>query len=224
MKPTKILSLLLVFLSFTYLVLQVSGLEMLDIGVRIVALIILSILYSKNVNRDKLLFFGFLIFYILGDIYYFSNWLVGNRYIFKSDYTNYVLNNLLYIFAYGCLILKISRELDFLKICKKYSLYLLLISSIGVFFVYCLSQITINFVRQSNFSFENFYNVVVIFLMCLSLVNYIYHDDKKSINMLIGSIFIAFSEILQLAYFYVAEILILKIIFSVFFILAFLFF
>jgi len=193
-------------------------------AVRCAALSVLAILYTKKAKRTKLLFIGFILFFVLGDIFHLLHLIVGNQYLFKYEFLDYIVNNILYLLAYTCLIIKISLSLDLIAIVKKYSLYLSLILGIGVFFIYCLSEITQDFVSQSEFNFENFYNIVVVCLMCVALINYLYHDDKKSINMLIGSIFIAFSEILQLAYFYIADFAILNMTFSLFFILAILFF
>jgi len=224
MKSLKILDVVLIVLGIVFLVLQSFGEVIFAMAVRCLAFTVLALVYTKRAKRNKLLFIGFILLFVLGDVFYLFNSIVGNQYLFKYVYLDYLVNNIIYLLAYTCLIIKISLSLNFAHIVKQFSLYLTLILGIAIFFIYSLSEITRDFVSQSEFNFENFYNIVVICLMCVALINYLYHDDRKSINMLIGSIFIAFSEILQLAYFYLTDFVILNITFSLFFILGILFF
>ena len=58
-------------------------------------------------------------------------------------------------------------------------------------------------------------------LLSIALVNYISRDSKKAMNLLIGALCIVFSEVIQVAYFYVSEKIILGVVYSVLLVLAF---
>jgi hypothetical protein len=60
--------------------------------------------------------------------------------------------------------------------------------------------------------------------LSVGLINYMYRNDNKSMLFLIGSICIVFSEIIQLAYFYIIKSNDLGFIYSLFLVLAFVFF
>jgi cbb3-type cytochrome oxidase subunit 3 len=61
-------------------------------------------------------------------------------------------------------------------------------------------------------------------LLSVALINYMYRNDTKSMMFLMGSICIVFSEIIQLAYFYVMDDKMLGFIYSFFLVVAFIFF
>jgi len=73
------------------------------------------------------------------------------------------------------------------------------------------------------YSTEFLYNAVVMSVLTLAVINYIHKVNKKAMNLLLGSIFIVFSEMIQMAYFYVYDINVLNILCSFFLVLAFLF-
>ena len=93
-----------------------------------------------------------------------------------------------------------------------------------MFFVSIVTDTTQNKLTRHEYSLEYFYNAVIMLLVTVALINFMYRENKKAMNLLVGSIFIVFSEVVQMAYFYVAEINILNVLCSVFLILAFLFF
>ena len=58
----------------------------------------------------------------------------------------------------------------------------------------------------------------------VALIDYMYRNDNKSMLFLLGSICIVFSEIIQLAYYYILEDKNLGFIYSFFLVVAFVFF
>jgi hypothetical protein len=68
---------------------------------------------------------------------------------------------------------------------------------------------------------EVVYNIVIMLLLTMALVNYISRDSKKAMNLLIGSLCIVFSEVIQVAYFYVSERIVFGVVYSVLLVLAF---
>ena len=71
---------------------------------------------------------------------------------------------------------------------------------------------------------EVVYNTVVMLLLTITLINYISYDTKKAMNLLIGAICIVFSEVIQVAYFYITGENILGIVYSVLYVIAFILF
>ena len=61
-------------------------------------------------------------------------------------------------------------------------------------------------------------------LLSVALINYMYRNDNKSMLLLLASIFTVFSEIIQLAYYYILEDTNLSFTYSFFMVGAFLFF
>lgn len=224
MKLTKVLGTIIILLSFLFLCFQYLEDEFYGIGVRSLALLALTGLYFVRVKNRNLFFVCFLLSYLIADLFNFASWFINYESYDSNAQFIYIVGNLLYITAYLFLVIRMLVDLDLRQIFKKYLLYVILLFVLGFFCVYFVSETTSDALDDSTAVFENIYNVVVITLMCLALINYIYHDDQKSINLLIGSICIVFSEILQLAYFYIAEYYILNIVYSAFYVLAFVFF
>ena len=71
---------------------------------------------------------------------------------------------------------------------------------------------------------EIIYNISMLLLLSASLLNYFYKDNKKSLFMFLGSLSIVFSEVIGVAYMYVAEQNLLNFISTTLTILAFYFF
>jgi len=67
------------------------------------------------------------------------------------------------------------------------------------------SVINPNLVIQSDYYLEVVYNVVVLLLLSFALLNYLYKDNKKSLYLFLGALFIVFSEVMDVAYIYVAQ-------------------
>jgi len=224
MKPTKTLRLLVLVFALVHLCMAIIGDEIYSIGFRSVALIFLTALYLINIESINLWFLGFLILYAIGDLFSFVTWFTNPEQSVEIDLINYYIGNTIYIVSYLLLALRIFISLHFKEIIKNQIPYVVLLTVLSIFCVYFVSEATMEFIDSSAYLMESIYNTTVIILMSLALLGYLTHDDKKSINLLIGSIFIVFSEILQLAYFYVAEFQILYFICSILFVLAFLFF
>jgi len=93
--------------------------------------------------------------------------------------------------------------------------------------IFCVTIVTGTAENELNiyqYALEFLYNAVIMTLLTLAVINYIYKVDKRAMNLLIGALFIVFSEVIQLAYYYVLEENnMLNILCSLFFVIAFLF-
>lgn len=219
----KFLGALILALSLFFLGLQFKGLEVEAAGVRALSVTLLTILYVIRVENKHPFFLLFLVFFALSEILNYATWVVNLDVIPEIDYF-YYLGNGLYILSYLFLITRIALAMNFKKAFLKFPLQIGLLAILGVFFVYFVSDTTRKELTQNEYYLELLYNAVVMFLMAIALVNYMYRDDKKSMNLLIGEICIMFSEVIQLAYFYIADINLLNVLCSMFLVFAFLFF
>lgn len=219
----KFLGTLIVAFSLFFLGLQFKGLEIEAAGVRALTVTLLTILYVFRVKDKHALFLLFLVFFSISEILNYVTWVVNLDITPEVDYFYYI-GNTLYILSYLFLIARITVAMNFKKAFLKFPIQIGLLTILGIFFVYFVSDTTRKELTYNEYYLELLYNAVVMFLMAIALVNYMYKDDKKSMNLLIGTICIMFSEVIQLAYFYIAEINFLNVLCSMFLVLAFLFF
>ncbi len=223
MQLGKFLGVLVLALSVFFLGLQFKGLEVAAAGIRALAVSLLTVLYIIRVKKKHPLFLIFLLVFSVAEIFNYFTWAINIDPNYDIDYFYYV-GNILYILSYMFLFLRIVVSLDIKAAIIKFPLQTGLLAIFGVFFVYFVSDTTRNELDYYQHYLEFTYNAVVMLLLAFALLNYMYRDDKKAMNLLIGSICIMFSEVIQLAYFYIADFNILNVICSLFLVLAFFFF
>lgn len=223
MSIQKILIAVLIVLSVVFMGFQIYELEVEAAGIRALMLILLTALYYIRVKNRRLFFFLFLITFAIAEILNFIGWLVPIVPIDDLDYM-YFIGNSLYILSYSFLIVRILSSMNLLEIVRKLPFHLLILIVLDVFCVIVVTNTAMDRLNYYEYLVELVYNSVIMILLTVALINYILKNDKKAINLLIGSIFIFFSEIIQLAYFYVSNINLLNVFCSLFLVLAFVFF
>lgn len=223
MSIQKILIAVLIVLSVVFMGFQIYELEVEAAGIRVLMLILLTALYYIRVKNRRLFFFLFLITFAIAEILNFIGWLVPIVPIDDLDYM-YFIGNSLYILSYSFLIVRILSSMNLLEIVRKLPFHLLILIVLDVFCVIVVTNTAMDRLNYYEYLVELVYNSVIMILLTVALINYILKNDKKAINLLIGSIFIFFSEIIQLAYFYVSNINLLNVFCSLFLVLAFVFF
>lgn len=192
---------------------------------RIAILPLVTTYYCLSGNNRASFFFYFLLFYSFGEIitvlYYFIPLTLF------IDNILYFLGNSLYIIAYVFLIFEILRSMNFSVIINRFTIHLIILFALDVYCIVLVSDVTIKSGVLENI-YENIlevvYNMTVMILLTTALINYLYRDSKKAMNLLIGALCIVFSEVIQVAYFYVSEIPMLSIVYSMLLVMAFLFF
>jgi hypothetical protein len=225
MHTSKILGIIIVLLSVFFLGLQSRGLEEYAFGVKALAMIVLIILYFKRVKKRHPLFVLFLIAFASSEIFnYFTYYMSPVE--DESIDIYYLTGNLLYILAYLFLIARILTIMSLKKAILKFPIQILLLFVLGVFVAYMITDISKSEIDAGYMTtVELSYNSVIMFLVCSSLVNYMYNDTKKSMNILVGSICIVFSEVIQIAYYYITDLdITLNVLHSSFLVGAFVFF
>ncbi len=168
-------------------------------------------------------FFFFLLLYALGDLLGITYYIVEVSY--EVDGLLYYMANCFYIASYISLIVYIFRLLDMKQLIKRLSLYIFILFLLDVYCVVLVTNIAFEseiLTSLPEYVLEFSYNAVIMALLTVALLNYLSKDSKKALYLFIGSVLIVFSEVIQVAYFYVAEMYILNVIYSLFLALAFL--
>lgn len=223
MSISKILTSLLIVLSVVFIGFQVYQLENEAAGMRTLLFLLLSLLYYFRVKSKGFFFFSFLITFTIAEILNFLSFIIDLPLLKDSDAMYYIVNSL-YIISYALLITQILSVMNLIEIVKKYPFHLLILIALDVFCVVVVTNTAIGRLTYHAYFVELVYNAVIMILLTTTLINYLHREDKKAINLLIGSIFILFSEVLQLAYFYIVSINILNVVCSICLVLGFAFF
>jgi hypothetical protein len=222
MKIRTILISTIIVLCIVFIGLQIEQLTLQAAGVRALLLLLLTGLYCNKVKRKRLFFFLFFIAFAFADTLNFFSLFIPLREN-SIDYSYYLVNSL-YILAYIFLIIQVLKSMDVKEVVKKLPFHIIILLVLDVSSVIVVTNTTQNQLDIYEYTLEFVYNAVIMVLLSVALINYIHKDDKKSMNLLLGSIFIVFSEVIQLTYFYVAEMNVLNVFCSLLLVFAFLFF
>jgi hypothetical protein len=130
----------------------------------------------------------------------------------------------LYILAYTFLVLKILNGLEIKKVFVQLPVPIIILIILDVFCVTLVTDTAEHELTFYEYSLEFTYNTIIMILLSVALINYLYRNDTKSMLFLIASIFIVFSEIIQLAYYYILDDNNLSFVYSLFFVIALVFF
>ncbi len=212
----------LVSLSIVFLGLQLMEYEMYASITRALLIILITILYYHQVQTSRSYFFMFLVTFSIAEIMGLSNYFIKIDPNTSFDY-NYYFGNGLYILSYIFLIIKVLKSMNIREVVTKLPAHIVILVVLEIFCVSIVTETTKGQLSIYQYTLEFLYNAVIMTLLTVSVINYIHKVDKKAMNLLIGSIFIVFAEIIQLAYFYVLEINILNVLCSLFLVIAFLF-
>lgn len=224
MLVSNIIKVVLLLLGGVFIVLEGMGFNFEGSAISTVMLMTLVILYwiwTKRKSKFFLLFVStFAIAEIIGFCAYF-----GPEYQTGEIDHFYFSSNMLFILAYIFLIHKVLRRLNLRVILSQFYVPIVILLLLDVFCVTLVTATTENVLSIYEYSLEFIYNAVIMALLSVALINYMYRNDNKSMLFLLGSICIVFSEIIQLAYYYVViNDSYLRYIYSIFLVSAFTFF
>lgn len=164
------------------------------------------------ISRRKSLFFGgFLIFFSLAEI---------SKVYFDFQYELFsTITNSFSIIAYLLFIFYICNTFRFRELLRQYWGQAIILCLISSYLLYNLNGIIFANEEVSYLSvrymMESFYNFVILALVSLSLLNFLYHDNKRSLLLFIISIFFCLAEIVQVPYLFLSNKESLKIAFSI---------
>lgn len=178
---------------------QCNGYADIADALKSIILPVIAFIYFINVKKRTLFFSLFLILYSLSDLMVFIE-------PFISYYVSYYFGNLLYILGYLFLFLEISKSISFLAVIKNYKIHLMVLVFLNVYIGYVLQAVVNPYVEKTNeYYIEIVYNVVMLALLSVSLLNYFYRDNVKALYLFFGSICIVFAEVIWVAYTYISE-------------------
>ncbi len=224
MLVNRILKVVLLLLGVIFVILQGLAFEVEGAAVSAAMLVLLTVLYCKWTENKTKYFFWFIVTFTFANVLSYASYYVIEMREGETDYFYYG-TNLLYILAYVFLIIGILRGLELKKVFSELSIPILILIILDIFCVYIVSGTTENILEVYEYALEFLYNAVVMMLLSVSLINYMYRNDNKSMLFLLGSICIVFSEIIQLAYYYILlDDSTLGFTYSFFLVIAFLFF
>lgn len=183
---------------------------------------VFAILYFVSVPKKSPYFTWFLVLFSISELSMFMEYFIETDEMFDLYY---LIGNCLYIYAYCLLFYDVYRTLDMKKIFKNFAIHLLVLTILNIYIIYVLLTIVNPYVSGSFlFVVELIYNIVMLLLLTISLIGYFYNDNKKSLLIFFGSICIVFSEVIQVAYFYISDKELLNLSQTLLLVLAFCFF
>lgn len=218
-----VIKVLFVLLGGVFIILQGGGFEVEGAAISALLLLLLSLFYYRTTERKSKFFFWFLATFTLAHAFnclaYYLPYLQDG----EIDYLYYG-TNALYILSYIFLIIKILKDLDFRHVFSELSVSILILLVLDVFCVIMVTATAEDVLSFYQYSLEFVYNGVIMLLLSVALINYMYRNDNKSMYFLVASMCIVFSEIIQLAYFYILDDSSLGYIYSLLLVVAFSFF
>ena len=225
MLTRKILLIFIIVLTIVFISLQVLELQVVADYVRPILLPFLLLLYCLAKKDRSSYFFYFLLFYSITELSVFFIYFAQESYFVDS--LMYYGGNTLYIIAYAFLVLEIFKSMNVKRIFKRFTTYILILVALDVYSIILVTDIAIKselLYGVYAYLIEIAYNIVIMLLLTISLINYISTHTKKAMNLLLGALCIVFSEVIQVAYYYVSEQNVLSVVYSVLLVLAFTFF
>lgn len=199
---------------------QILKLEFEAAGARVLLVFLLTVLYCVRVKTKRLFFLLFLICFTLAESLNFISWMTTLD--TSIDFFYYGVN-LLYMISYVFLVLRILKDMNIAQILSKFWIYFIILIILDIFSVIIVTGTTEKLLSKPEYVLEFSYNSVIMILVTVAMINYMSKNTHKSMNLLLGAIFIFFSEVIQLTYFYISDINILNVMCSLFLVLAFLF-
>lgn len=187
----------------------------LQISVLIIPLI--TLLYFIAIEKKTLFFSLFLICYSIPELMLF----IKDEMVYE---TYYYICNTLCVLAYLFLLIEIYKSLSIQVIAKRFKLQITVLTFLSFYMGYVLFKIISPYLIVSlEYFLEITYNILILLVLSVSLLNYFYKDNKKSLFLFLGALCIVFSEVINMAYLYISNQNALNFMFVSLFVLAFYF-
>lgn len=217
MRKSKVLIGLIVLVYILFVVFQFKGNEVVASSLSSVIFPLIAVLYCVTVKPKTLYFCLFLISYSLSELIFFITDFIPYAYI-------YYIGNILSMLAYVFLLFEVCRHVCIKHIIKNFKIHIVVLTGLNVYIAYILQEAINPFLEVTvEYLLEVTYNVVMLLLLSVSLLNYLYKDDKKSLFFFLGALCIVFSEVINVAYLYVSHEDLLNFMSITLFLLAFYF-
>lgn len=196
----KVLATLVGFIYALFVYFLFSGNLLYADGVGALILPVITLGYFLHVKKRSLYLILFLVFHSISDIL-----VLFSQYM--SDDVDYFVGNTLYVLAYIALAIEIAKDLSISYILKHYLFSIIVLFLLNVYISYVLLQIISTYLDVGiKYVLELVYNISMLIILSLSLLNYFCKDSRKAFYILVGAICIVFSEVISIAYLYVSDI------------------
>lgn len=167
---------------------------------------VITIIYTFCAKYKSRLFWLFLICFSLSDI---VSMVLGAAAFDEFEHVNdfvYYLGNSLFILAYLFLVFKIGKSIALKYLLNSLKIHVLVLIVLNLYLIYVLHEIiNPNLVHASDYYLELIYNIVVLTLLSVALLNFVYLGNKKALCLFLGALFIVFSEVIDIAYIYISR-------------------
>ncbi|WP_034040289.1 hypothetical protein [Wocania ichthyoenteri] len=199
MYKSKVLIGLIVFAYILFVVFQFSGDEVMASSFSSITFPLIGLLYFVSVKPKTVFFSLFLIFYALSELLFFAIDFIPYLYF-------YYIGNILSMLSYAFLLFEICKSVCGFHVLKNYKIHVLVLTGLNIYIAYILQEAISPYLELTNeYIIEITYNVTMLLLLSVSLLNYFYKGNKKSLFYFFGALCIVFSEVINVAYLYVAH-------------------
>lgn len=197
MYKSKVLVVLIVLAYIFFTVFQFSGNDVVAESFSSIIFPLIAVLYCITVKPKTLFFYLFLICYSLSELVFFLIDYIPYIYI-------YFTGNILSMLSYGFLLFEVCKSVCAIHILKNFKIHIVVLTGLNIYIAYILQEAISPFLEMTiEYLLEICYNVIMLLLLSVSLLNYLYKDDKKSLLFFFGALCIVFSEVINVAYLYV---------------------
>ncbi len=169
-------------------------------------------------RKDKLYFALFLIFYALAECAFFT--------LEKYPFFAYYAGTPFYCLAYLSLLVFLFKKMNFKPVIKRFRIHLIILLSFGAYLFISIYSMLWPETRGFNlvyWMYDILYNTLFILVLITSFVYYLYRDTKKSLLLFLACMFIVFSELVQVAYYYIEKLEVLNKMYSIFLVMGYFF-
>jgi len=229
MSKSKVWGYLVVVIYLLFIIFEISNEYNIAFVLDSMVVPVITIVYIIFSKEKDIYFLLFLLCYAISEIlgvaahfilYYNLSY---NDSLIFYEY-DYYIGSALYILGYALLLFKISKTMNLRHVLRNFKIHLVVLTILNVYLIYVLQFIvTTELEFQYEYHMELVYNVVVLVLLSMALLSYFYRDNKKSLFLFIGALFIVFSEVMDVAYNYIDQRALLNVIAATFGLCAFYF-
>jgi len=207
-----------IVLAYTlFVIFQFGGDELMASSFSSVIFPLIALLYFVSVKPKTLFFSLFLLCYSLSELAFFIIDLIPYLYF-------YYIGNILSMLSYTFLLLEVCKSVCGFYVLKNFKFHIIVLTGLNIYIAYILQEAINPYLElTTEYLIEITYNIVMLLLLSISLLNYFYKDDKKSLFFFFGALSIVFSEVINVAYLYVAHHNLLNFVSVTLFLLAFYF-
>ena len=160
----------------------------------------LTLSYLTNKQIKKPLFFTlFLIIYSISDLIFFLIDILGGSVYYYGGNIGYSLAHLL-------MIIYIAKNLNFKHVLRYYKFSIIVLTALNVYIARKLLDIVLPESGPGPDPYMEFsYSMIMLMMLSFALINYFYNESRKAFYILVGTLCILFAEVLNIAYYYIAE-------------------